>query len=81
MCNHMFDISEIHIIHSLFLILIDILSEIIKWQASSELGKGVAKGPHFVVDVGQKFLNNQDIYEQIQRKESEPIKKIFCKFQ
>ena len=58
----MFDISEIHIIHLLLLILIHISAEIIKWGAFSELGEGVAKGPHFVVDVGQKFLNNQDIW-------------------
>ena len=58
----MFDISEMQIIHLLLLILIHISTEIFKWQAFSELGEGVAKGPHFVVDVGQKFLNNQDTW-------------------
>ena len=80
MYNHKFDISEMHIIHSLLLILIHILSEIIKWQASSELGKGVAKGPHFVVDVGQKFLNNQDTWTN-SKKGIGINKKTFCKLQ
>merc|ERR1719474_1724350 len=51
----MFDISEMQIIH--LLLLFHISTEIFKRQALSELGEGVAKGPHFVVDVGQKFLN------------------------
>ena len=74
----MFHISEIHIVHLVLLILIHISTEMIKWVAFSELGEGVAKGPHFVVDVGQKFLNNQDTWTS-SKKGIEIDKKIFCK--
>ena len=76
----MFHVSEIHTIHLLLLILIHISTEIFKWHPFSELGEGVAKGPHFVVDVGQKFLNNQDKCTN-SKKGIGIDKKTFCKLQ